>query len=228
MRATAALLLLCLLGAGGPALAADAQARRAATEHFRAGRALFADGRWADALSEFEAGYQQFPLPGFQVNIGQCYRKLERLQDAAAAFTRFLDAPRADPSLRAEVQEALDEVNAALRREADAAAEQARRREEEKTRERNALLASIDPGIHAAPARAPARTVEPAPAVVPAAALTVEAPPPAAGKKRARWWVWTLVGVAVAGAVTAGTVAVLETQPAAPRAGSLGLLDGRR
>jgi hypothetical protein len=47
--------------------------------------------------------------------------------------------------------------------------------------------------------------------------------------KKSKKWVWAVVGVLAAGAAaTAVTVGVLESQPAPPRPGTLGLLDGRR
>jgi tetratricopeptide (TPR) repeat protein len=226
-------LVLALLPSLAGAVAGD---KRAAAQHFRSGSSLYEQGRYVEALEEFDAGYSNYALPGFQVNIGQCYRKLDRLDDAAAAFGKFLDSGTGDHKLREEVEEALDEVKAELTRRADAQA--SRRREEEQSR--RALLASIDTShvtTAAAPAPSePAESVDPLPpgAVVPAAAMAplpeLRASTPSSAKsRRSRWWVWTIVGVAAAGAITAGvTVGVIESQPAQPRAGSLGLLDGRR
>jgi hypothetical protein len=42
-----------------------------------------------------------------------------------------------------------------------------------------------------------------------------------------KWWVWTLVGAAVAGGVVAG-VASSQSPSSGTQPGSLGLLDGRR
>jgi hypothetical protein len=67
---------------------------------------------------------------------------------------------------------------------------------------------------------------EPAPSV---ALQWSPAPARTAAPRRNRWWVWTLVGVAVAGvAAGAVTVGLVESQAQSPRAGSLGLVDGRR
>ncbi len=219
MRPLRALAVLALLV---PA-AAHAADKRAAAQHFRSGSALYERGEYVQALEEFDAGLSAFPLPAFHVNIGQCYRKLERFDDAALEFTRFLDSGAGDPKLREEVAEALSEVRG----------ESSRRREEA---EHKSLLASSDSWRAAEPIRAaePSRAAEPTSASASApddapSALFAVTPPPKSTAKKSRWWVWTIVGVAVAGAVAAGVaVGVVESQPSGPRAGTLGLLDGRR
>src|SRR2546421_965577 len=106
MRATIGALILL----AGVAMASD---KRLASAHFQQGSQLYADGRWAEALVEFEAGYDAYPLRGFLVNIGQCYRKLERLDEAADAWRRFLATHPSDVRLRDEVTDALAEVESA-------------------------------------------------------------------------------------------------------------------
>jgi tetratricopeptide (TPR) repeat protein len=193
-----AILLVALLG--GVAFGAD---RRAAAQHFQHGSQLYADGKWSEALAEFEAGYEAYPLRGFLVNIGQCYRKLERLEEAADAWRHYLQTHPNDARLREEVGDALAEVEAAIRARAPAPAPP---------------VETVVPP----PPEAPAQRAE-----VPALALT-ETPKPVEHKK-SRAWVWAIVGVALAGAAAAAvTVGVVEYQNSTPHAGSLGLLDGRR
>ena len=83
--------MLALLLALPATAFAQARDKRAASAHFQKASGLYAAGRYEDALEEFKAGYEAFPLPGFLVNIGQCYRKLDRLDEATEAFKRFLD-----------------------------------------------------------------------------------------------------------------------------------------
>jgi tetratricopeptide (TPR) repeat protein len=195
------------------ALAGD---KRAAAAHFKEGRALYDAGRWDEALAAFEAGYEAFPLKGFLVNIGQCQRKLDRLEDAAASYQKFLDgAP--DERLRGEVTEALSELKVELDRRAAVQAEAEQRRKQADEQQRKALLDSI--------AREQSAS---SPAVqhlnaTPENEVRTEAP-----RKKSRVWLWSLLGVVAAGAVAGGVAAaVIYTQPST-HAGSLGLIDGRR
>jgi tetratricopeptide (TPR) repeat protein len=223
MIARVTLALALVVAVAAPAAARSSGDKRAASAHFQKGRALFESGSYAAALDEFNAGYEAFPLAGFFVNIGQCQRKLDRLDDAAASFGKFLDSDVADPKLRAEVQEALSEISAERERrvavevEARRQRDEAERRhpvEEEAPRGQRADLraheASSRPLLVAAPSRAPVAAV-------------VEHP------QKSRKWVWAVVSVLAVGvAASAVAVGVVETQPQAARGGSLGLLDGRR
>jgi tetratricopeptide (TPR) repeat protein len=80
------------------------------------GRSYFAHGEYAEALKHFRAAYARFPAPALLVNIGQCLRKLDRLDEAAQAFNGFLAIKGGDPRVRTEVFEALDAVLAELDR----------------------------------------------------------------------------------------------------------------
>jgi tetratricopeptide (TPR) repeat protein len=211
-----ALVIACV--APAPAHAAD---KRAAAAHFQKGRALFESASYAAALDEFTAGYDAYPLPGFLVNIGQCQRKLDRIDDAAGSFQKFLDADVGDPKLRAEVQDALAEISVERERRVAAEVEARRQRDEAERRhpaEDETQRADLRAREPLAPAVAAAMTSAPAPVA------TVEQHAPKSHK-----WVWAVVGVlAVGAAASAVAVGVIETQPAPARAGSLGLLDGRR
>lgn len=231
-RGLGALLLAILLAL--PAMGAEHD-KRSAAAHFKNGRALYADGRFADALDQFQAGYQAYPLVGFLVNIGQCQRKLGELDAAAGSFQKFLasDPPE---ELRGEVTDALAEVRGEIARRDQA--ESQRRTAQASAAPRDATSTGLTPvpELTDAPpaARAPsaAAPVEPAPApaasveTAPALALSATPPPPPTVHKKSRAWVWALVGIAAAGAAAAGVaVGVIET--ATPR-GSFGVIDGRR
>lgn len=212
---------LVLAAALVAAVAAPAHAgdKRAAAAHFQKGRVLFESASYAAALDEFNAGYEAFPLAGFLVNIGQCQRKLDRLDDAAASFQKYLDAESTDPKLRAEVQDALAEIASERDRRLTAEVEARRQRdeaerrhpvEEEPRRAAAANLTMHSPASVAMTERAP---------------VTVVAEHP----QKSRKWVWAVVGVLAVGvAASAVAVGVIESQPSPAHAGSLGLLDGRR
>jgi tetratricopeptide (TPR) repeat protein len=112
MRALAVLLLWC-------ATAVAAAPRDLAARHYRVGSARYAAGSYQTALAEFEAGYAAHPSPAFLVNIGQCLRKLDRLDEAALAFRRFLDARTGSARTRLDVWDALEDVLAELNRRVD-------------------------------------------------------------------------------------------------------------
>jgi tetratricopeptide (TPR) repeat protein len=224
---TAAFVIVAALVAAAPAHAAD---KRAAANHFQRGRALFETNSYAAALDEFNAGYEAYPLPGFLVNIGQCQRKLDRLDDAVASFQKFLDSDVADPRLRLEVQDALAEISQERSRRVTAELEARRQRDEAEARH--------PPVVDDDMRRAEARRVEAARSqharadLTPRPALVAPVSEPVASvdkPAKSRKWVWALVGVLAAGAVAAGvTVAVIETRQPSQQGGSLGLLDGRR
>jgi tetratricopeptide (TPR) repeat protein len=194
--------------------------KKVAAAHFKEGRSLYDQSRYAEALAEFQSGYDAFPLPGFLVNIGQCYRKLDRLEEARDSWQKFIDSRPTDTRLRNEMDEALAEVRGELDKRAQEEAE----RERQAEAKRHALVDSI---ARDQAAQAP---------VAVRADLTVHTVSPAtvelhaAPAKKSKKWVWALVGVLAAGAVAgAVTVGVLYgQQPAGPHPGSFGLLDGRR
>jgi tetratricopeptide (TPR) repeat protein len=229
---TAAFVIVAALVAAAPAHARD---KRAAATHFQRGRVLFESNSYAAALDEFNAGYEAYPLPGFLVNIGQCQRKLDRLDDAVASFQKFLDSDVADPRLRLEVQDALAEISSERSRRVTAELEARRQRDEAEARHPPVVDEDIRRAeAHRAEARRiEARRVEAARAdLTPRAALVAPVSEPVASvdkPAKSRKWVWALVGVLAAGAVAAGvTVAVIETRQPSQQGGSLGLLDGRR
>jgi tetratricopeptide (TPR) repeat protein len=112
MRALAIALLCC-------SAAVAAAPRDLAARHFRVGSARYAAKSYETALAEFEAGYAAHPSPAFLVNIGQCLRKLDRLDEAALAFRRFLDARSGSARTRLDVWDALEDVLAELNRRVD-------------------------------------------------------------------------------------------------------------
>jgi tetratricopeptide (TPR) repeat protein len=86
----------------------DALAR--ARTHFEAGRALYDLGSYSEAAREFAAGYRLAPRPQFLLNLGQCYRRLDQLDNAREMYRRFLaDAPPDDRD-RAQAAEVLAEI----------------------------------------------------------------------------------------------------------------------
>jgi tetratricopeptide (TPR) repeat protein len=110
--------------AGGGRAAID-PARELATRKFIAGSAEYADGDYAAALADFEAGYAAKQSPAFLVNIAQCLRRLDRLDEAARAYRRYLDAHSGPPETRLEVFDALEDTLDELNRRIDKLAQDA-------------------------------------------------------------------------------------------------------
>ncbi len=123
LTALAAVLLVASPVVARTTRASDARER--AHVHWRSGSARYAAGEWAAALDDFQAGYAAHPSPAFLVNIGQCLRKLDRLDEAALAFRRFLDGHTGSPRTRLDVWDALEDVTAELNRRIDSLAESA-------------------------------------------------------------------------------------------------------
>ncbi len=123
-----------------PATGARAEAR---AHHARAEK-LYALGRFDEALVAYQAAYEAEALPGFLLNIAQCYRNLDRLEEAVFTFRKYLQL-RPDARDRADVEELITTLEAEQARRADAAAEDARRAAEVKARADRALQPAPTP-----------------------------------------------------------------------------------
>jgi hypothetical protein len=215
----AATMLLVSSARAAPSDTAAREARR----HFQTAEARFKAGAFAEALAEYQAGYDAKPLPGFLINIAQCQRRLGDLKTARATYLKFVmvapDSPLV-PQAKAMVEE-LDKLLAQLggaetkkpdvkdARRDDAGKDDAK---PEKDAEVAPVAAENNQNNPAAVAETPA-----APPAVPAAAaeadagkadsLLVASPGPASeppAPSRTRWWLWGALGaVVVGGAVTA-------------------------
>jgi hypothetical protein len=123
-----ALTLVAVLLVAAPARARTTHigdARESAHVHWKSGSQHYAAHEWAAALDEFQAGYAAHPSPAFLVNIGQCLRKLDRLDEAALAFRRYLDSHTGSARTRLDVYDALEDVSDELNRRVDSLAESA-------------------------------------------------------------------------------------------------------
>ena len=145
-----------------------------------AARAAFAEGQRRYDLNEFEAAlenfkraYLAFEDPAFLYNIAQCHRQLGNKNESVKFYRSYLrKVPDASNA---------DEVKTIVATlETEIAAEKA---------------AAAHPALSTPPPTAPPAVVA-APVTAP---LVVEKPSTPAYKK---WWVWTIVGVAAAGAAT--------------------------
>jgi tetratricopeptide (TPR) repeat protein len=199
-RSLVALASLPLLVATLSPARAEGQARTAAPAKVKAddarARELFQEAQLAYSLGEFQKAmglyseaYRLKPLPGFLYNIAQCYRQLGDFKQAGFAYGRFIDASRPDAP---NVDDA----------------RQLQKLMEEKQAEKEALAKAAKEANERSGAGD-------SPALLPGGASRSEAAASSAPPKPwyKQWWVWTIVGVAVAGGATGLAVGL---QPKAP------------
>jgi tetratricopeptide (TPR) repeat protein len=206
------LLLALLMAAGGVTLphgfargaapAADAETEREARAHFRQGETHYAAGRYADALSEYEAGYDVQPLPGFLVNIAQCQRRLGSLAVARATYGKFVVvAP--DSPLVPEVRGLIEELDRLI---AETETAQLSRPEPNTSRDQGDGSEILPPSA--------IEPAAPSGAGTPGTDLTANATQTSRGSEVARqsapshrrWWIWGTCAVVAVGAATLALV----------------------
>jgi tetratricopeptide (TPR) repeat protein len=110
-----ALAVAALIAGARPARAEDA-ATKDAKRHFYAGEKLFAVGRFADALVEYEAAFDAKPMGAFLFNIGQCHRNLHEYDAAIFSYRKYLSMVP-DAANKAEVEDLIRELEADQARE---------------------------------------------------------------------------------------------------------------
>jgi tetratricopeptide (TPR) repeat protein len=90
----------------------DAAARRAKTL-FVEGQKQYDLGEWDAALQAFRAAYLEKPDPSFLYNLGQCLRKLGRVEEEAEVYRSYLrrlpDAPNR-ATVEQFIREAEDQI----------------------------------------------------------------------------------------------------------------------
>src|SRR4051812_48487876 len=78
-------------------------------------------GKFAEALTDYQAAYEAKPLPGFLFNIAQCYRNMGDYERARFFFRRYLTLEPRSPNRR-RVESLIDEMSHKLDEKAAAAA----------------------------------------------------------------------------------------------------------
>ena len=174
-RFLATALPLMLLLCGGPIARADEESDRAAKAklHYETGMAHFNLEEWDQAIEEWQAGYRNKPLPEFMYNIAQAYRKSKRPERALQFYKSYLRLEPNAPN-KDEVERHIVEANQDIEQQKKAGA----------TRPPNTQPSQ--------PQQSPSAGAQ-------SNTLVTQAP------KRhqpvyKKWWLWTIVGVAVVGA----------------------------
>ncbi len=187
-RSPLVLLFIFLALSAGPAFADD---RNVARDAFRRGSQHYKLGEFKEALQDFKAAFRAYEDPTFLFNIAQCERQLDQREEAVRQYKMYLaEAP--DAANRDEVKA----VVARLEHEI----------EEQRARDRALAAEKATPPVSVLP-----------PQQAPPPAVTELTAPPVAPRADKptykKWWVWTIVGVAVAGGVAAGVAVALTQDP---------------
>jgi tetratricopeptide (TPR) repeat protein len=155
-----------------PTEAADLRDEEARTR-FRAATMAFSDGRFEDALSDFQRAYELSGRLELLFNIGSAADRLRRDAEALAAYEAYLDASEDPPNRRF--------VEARVRMLRERGAEQDAKAQ---------TIAAPTPEEAAKKSLAERGAEGPSPAGEPSDTGV-----------RSSWWLWTGVGVVVVGAI---------------------------
>jgi tetratricopeptide (TPR) repeat protein len=208
--------LAVLLGVGlSTARAATPEAEKQARRSFERAEAHFKAGLFAEALAEYQAGYEQAPLPGFLINIAQCQRRLGDLKQARNTYRKFtLVAP--DSPYVGEVQTLIAELERLMESDSDTAAPTTN----------PATDGEQGSGVEPPPAKQRPLPVAAAPVADvtanPLVASPADNPPPTASPTR--WWLWGGIGAAVVGGAIATVYLLRSPETTTLHEGSLGTL----
>ena len=229
--------LAVALGAGTARAAGD---EKQARELYERAEKSFDVGKFAEALTDYQAAYEAKPLPGFLFNIAQCYRNMGNYERARFFFRRYLTLqPHAPNHRRVEelIAEMTNKIDAQAAAGGAAPSTTAPPPAEQKPVEQKAAEAKPEetkPETKSAESAATATHIEPTNAAVPAAPAPGESSAPlvtASGSTSeesppvyTRWWFWTGVGAVVVGGAVA---AFFLTRPKTEIPGSLDHIDGR-
>ncbi|HEY2744864.1 MAG TPA: tetratricopeptide repeat protein [Polyangia bacterium] len=218
--------LVIVVMATAPAMASNKQRAR---EEFRIGLQHYNLGEFKEALETFKSAYRDYDDPSFLFNIAQCERMLGEKGEAIRSYRAYL-RESGDSSKRAEVLKLVSSLEAALREEGSAKAQPPSGVLQ--PHETDAAPPPASPSGKSAPASPPPSLALPASPAAhdepPAAASSSGAASEglvvtAAPKRRPaykKWWVWTLVGIGVAGAAVGVALAVTLHPTSYPSAGS--------
>ncbi|MBI2395230.1 MAG: PEGA domain-containing protein [Deltaproteobacteria bacterium] len=115
-RVGTAVLAAVLAAAASGAAWAQAPVDPKVQEHFQAGNDLYQEGRYKDALAEYDAAYEMSKNWKILFNRGQCLVMLKREPDAVVSFEQYLKdgGDQIPPDRRAQVEADLKKLKARL------------------------------------------------------------------------------------------------------------------
>lgn len=168
-----------------PTNTSTAKAESEFDQQLQMAAAHYEQGRYQDSILALQNAYELQPLPRLLCNIGQAYRKLGNHRAAVAQYDLCLKSdPEIDPTYRAEVESYIAE-----RRQTWAAKSRAGATESPKA---GSGTPPVDKGAVTQPCSSP----------------TAQTP------VYKKWWLWTIVGVVVAGGAVGLGVGLTQRQAA--------------
>jgi hypothetical protein len=196
-----------VLALGSHSNTASAQEDPAAAKaHYAAGLQHFNLSEYEQALVEFKEAYRSKPDPVFLYNIGQCHRRVGRVDEAITFYRSYLrEAPEAKN--RKEVEHRIEELEAL--QDAQSASITS-----------SSVNPRPSPSSQAAQAQAVAATAVPRPTAGVDLGSHMEDRPSSVPIHR-RWWFWATTGTVVVVGVTAA-ILVARRDPTAVPASTLG------
>jgi hypothetical protein len=188
--AVAVAVALVVVASAAPARAQSAGRAAEARRHLDKGNRLYLEGRYDDAIVELQAGYALEQRPDFLYALGQAERKRGDCKAAIRYYQAFVDtgqSPQRTVAVLVQIDRCKQELAAAP------ATPQA---------------SQSPPAAAEPPSQSPSQSSSSPPDAAPPIAespapVAAAAPPPqpsSSGKLYKRWWLWTIVGVAAAGA----------------------------
>jgi tetratricopeptide (TPR) repeat protein len=201
-------LLLAVVLAARPAVAASPEEKTKARELYQSGLVHYDLKEYAEALKSFKDAYRIVQDPAFLYNIAQCHRRLGQNPEALDFYRNYLRRSPSAPN-RAEVERRIQEIEREIQ-------------QAEKTG--HPPPPPPNTGVKEPPPPPPVLTPppppqnQPPPPAVPPPTGTTAAPPPAAvdfsaapapeeksgGGVFTRWWFWATVGAVVVGGLAVG------------------------
>jgi tetratricopeptide (TPR) repeat protein len=188
-------LAACLVATlpGATNAAATTAERAKARDIFRAAQQHYKLAEYDQALEGFKEAYRVIEDPSLLFNIAQCYRQLNKKEEAIRFYRTYLHEVPDSPN-RDSVQQIIASLESALKQESAARAAPPE--------------STIEQPAGGAPTGA-----------TPTPALTAtSSPPPEKPPVYKRWWLWTGVAAVVVVGLGVGLGVGLSQTPAAPSA----------
>lgn len=148
--------------------------------HYEEARKAYKEKRYDEAYKEYKAAYERRQAPWLLINVGRSLQRLGRNKESLDFYQRYLKAdPNPKPETVTKVNEYIEQVKAGI-------------------------VDEPEPKPEASPSPQP--SPQPQVTGAQASASGTSAVEPEKTPIYKKWWLWTIVGVVVAGGVAGGVV----------------------